>query len=236
MNKKGGVGTLFIIVLILIFIGLFLALGSNNGAKVTVTTAIVANASFNTTLNNTINTTIIYNTTLNVPNLPANNVSSGTFNGSYTFKNTPGGDTRNILTIGTTGFHVWDDTSGAEIFTVLRNNPNEEIDLNANTIAFFDFPAGTNYMNLDTVNKVFTVYSWNVTNGLGVKGATTLTTLWATATNVTTIGTSGIASIGSNLTFAAANQCETHKGTQANYTRCFNSTGQVTETFGVFPA
>lgn len=42
--------------------------------------------------------------------------------------------------------------------------------------------------------------------------------------------------IGGNVSYISiTNFCEYHKGTQVNYSRCMNATGQITETLGVFP-
>jgi hypothetical protein len=213
---KGAAGLIVLAIIIAaLILGIFLSQNQGSTGQIVV----VANASFNSTtyVNNQTNLTI--NNTIYTPvggvTIPFDNVTGGTGTGEYTIKQSGAGAAPFAV-------ERWD---------IARNYFN--IDGSGNVIWYQD---GT-----PTPAFKFTVaqYQNEFASRVIIE-----TTGGANLIDFQSDDGSGSHSpqkivVYGNMTYDQTTLtdqiCETHKGSQANYSRCFNATGQVTERIGVFP-
>lgn len=216
MKGLGGVGGLVIISLIAVAIALFLGLGQEKPQDKII---VISNATFNST-------TMIYNNTNTTINntyyiggsvtIPFNNVTSGTGTGQYIIKQ---------------------DNAGTFPFAVYRHDLDRPYFKVTNTGKIQWMLDGTNLaaFEYDPVGYYNYFYS-----GVSISGTDQSTPLidFRSDDGSGSVDPQVIinyANITYDQTVLTTRICETHRGTQANYSRCFNATGQVTETIGVFP-
>jgi hypothetical protein len=213
MKASAAGGVFIILVAILIAVAVIFALGNmgNNTPVVTV----ISNATFNTTIE-TNNTIIGGGVTI-----PAENVTAGIFGngaGDYTFSNS--------LTVGylkaTSGGDLNGDfslTATANQFRLYDTSTKLIAQIKDGSVVLY---ASNGFTPMFTADRTVPEIS------IGVKAYTTagLSSTGGSDTDALTMN--------GNITYAGSH-CEIHQGTQANFSRCFNATGQVTEKIGVFP-